>query len=157
MTNRPQRSRPCRGVTRVETRPTLVFVTVSTALRIPWLANEEVHSALRDIWFKADRWETGIYVIMPDHIHLFAWPGKIEHDLDAWIRYWKSIATKRLGSSACSWHNALSITQYGRSKARRQNEITFCRTRSAAASCRHPKIGHTRARFFGTTSGGKSG
>jgi putative transposase len=79
------------------------FCDGGTALRVPWLANNEVHSALRDIWFKADRWETGIYVIMPDHIHLFAWPGKIEHDLDAWIRYWKSLVTKHLGSSACSW------------------------------------------------------
>jgi REP-associated tyrosine transposase len=103
MSYRSQRSRPCRGVTKIDARPILVFVTVATALRVPWLANDEVHSVLRDIWFKADRWETGIYVIMPDHIHLFAWPGKIEHDLDAWIRYWKSLATKRLGSSACSW------------------------------------------------------
>jgi putative transposase len=103
MFNRPQRSCPCRGVIRIDARPTLVFVTVSTASRIPWLANEEVHLALRDIWFKADRWETGTYVIMPDHIHLFAWPGRIEHDLDAWIRYWKSLATKRLGSSLCRW------------------------------------------------------
>ena len=103
MFNRPQRSRPCRGVIRIDARPTLIFVTVGTASRIPWLANEEVHSALRDIWFKADRWETGTYVIMPDHIHLFAWPGRIEHDLDAWIRYWKSLATKRLGRSVCRW------------------------------------------------------
>src|ERR1700751_1107960 len=103
MSYRSQRSRPCRGVTKIDARPILVFVTVGTALRVPWLANDEVRSALRDIWFKADRWETGIYVIMPDHIHLFAWPGKIEHDLDAWIRYWKSLVTKHLGSSACSW------------------------------------------------------
>jgi putative transposase len=112
MENLPKRSRPCRGITRVETRPTLVFVTVGTASRVSWLANDKVHSVLRDIWFEADRWQTGIYVLMPDHIHLFAWPGGIEHDLDAWIRYWKSLATKRLGNSLrrwqdCSFHHTI--------------------------------------------------
>jgi putative transposase len=70
---------------------------------VPWLANDEVHAALRDIWLRADRWETGIYVLMPDHLHLLASPGKIEHSLDDWIRYWKSLATKRLGRSVCRW------------------------------------------------------
>ena len=156
MTYRPQRSRPCRGVTRIDARPTLVFVTVGTALRVPWLANDEVHSALRDIWFKADRWETGIYVIMPDHIHLFAWPGKIEHDLDAWIRYWSRLQPNVLEVRLVLGSNVLSITQSGRSKARRRSEITFCRTRSAAAFCRNLRIGRIKARFFGTRNGGRS-
>jgi len=42
-----QRSRPCRGVIRVDARPTLVFVTVGTASRIPWLANDEVQLVQR--------------------------------------------------------------------------------------------------------------
>jgi len=103
MSQLPQRSRPCKGVIKVDERSTLVFVTVGTALRIPWLANPEVHSVLRDVWFRANRWETGIYVLMPDHLHLFAWPGEVEHSLDDWIRYWKSQATKRLGPALCRW------------------------------------------------------
>src|ERR1700756_4723056 len=62
----PKCSGPCRGVTRVEARPTLVFVTVGTASRVSWLANDKVHSVLRDIWFEADRWETGVYVLMAE-------------------------------------------------------------------------------------------
>ena len=66
MENLPKRSGPCRGITRVEARPTLVFVTVGTASRVSWLANDKVHSVLRDIWFEADRWETGVYVLMAE-------------------------------------------------------------------------------------------
>jgi len=112
MIHYPQRSRSSKGVIEVASRPTLVFVTVATASRVPWLANDEVHSTLRDIWREADRWETGYYVVMPDHVHLFAWPGKIEHDLDEWVRYWKSLATKRLDRSVrrwqgCSFHHTI--------------------------------------------------
>ncbi len=34
---------------------------------------------------------------MPDHIHLFASPNCEETDFDAWVRYWKSMFTRRHG------------------------------------------------------------
>jgi len=32
----------------------------------------------------------GRYVVMPDHIHLFAAPGELQEPLENWIRFWKS-------------------------------------------------------------------
>ena len=41
----------------------------------------------------------GRYVIMPDHIHLFAAPTETDVDLDGWIRFWKSCFTKEIRRS----------------------------------------------------------
>ncbi len=33
-------------------------------------------------------------MILPDHLHLFAGPGELNTDFDAWVRYWKSQFSK---------------------------------------------------------------
>jgi putative transposase len=70
---------------------------------------------LRQVWIIADGWLVGRYVILPDHLHLFAapnpkWEGEAPAEppieppaLDAWIRYWKSQFTKQHGNSSHRW------------------------------------------------------
>jgi putative transposase len=70
-------------------RPTIVFLTVCTKGRIPWLATVENHDALRRTWERSEAWIVGRYVLLPDHLHLFAAPGRLEIELDKWVRYWK--------------------------------------------------------------------
>ena len=101
----PDRSRPVHGV-RVETeKPTIVFVTVCTKDRKPWLANVQVHEMLVSVWRKADAWLPGRYVIMPDHIHLFASPGRIDLPVENWVRFWKSQFTKHFGHPDRKWQS----------------------------------------------------
>lgn len=79
--------------------------------RTPWLANAAVHSLLREVWSAADAWLIGQYVIMPDHLHLFATPNPVwegeapaePQSFDSWVRYWKSQFTKRHGKVEHHW------------------------------------------------------
>jgi putative transposase len=91
---RPIRRHPAHGVlSRGSARP-IVFLTVCTRHRSPFLANAEAHAALAKIWRDETAWLVGRYVQMPDHLHLFAAPSTEAIALDAWVRYWKSHFTK---------------------------------------------------------------
>lgn len=91
----PKRKHPTHGLVLPDNDQTLiVFITACTKDRRPWLACDEVHQLLIDTWQRAEAWLIGRYVVMPDHIHLFASPGPIDLPLENWIRYWKSLFTK---------------------------------------------------------------
>ena len=93
---RKERKHPSHGVFIALHRPTIVLVIVCTKNREPWLANETVHQLLHQIWAEeATAWLVGRYVLMPDHLHLFAAPGSKDVSLDNWVRFWKSLFTKR--------------------------------------------------------------
>lgn len=102
--NPPRRRRhPVHGVLITSASPTIVFLTTCTKNRIPWLATSEVHTLLRRAWLNATARLVGRYVIMPDHIHLFAALGPREIDFDNWVRYWKSIVSKAHGNKDHRW------------------------------------------------------
>ena len=88
------RKKPAHGVRIDPSHPTIVFVTVNTKNRTPWLATSENHETLCATWGESSAWLVGRYVVMPDHIHLFAAPGRMEIPLDHWVRYWKSQFTR---------------------------------------------------------------
>ena len=102
------RHHPAHGVLVSSVAPTIVFLTVCTRGRRPWLADPEVHELLRAVWVDANAWLVGRYVLMPDHIHLFCAPNEegsagaspspaeaTVAPLDNWVRYWKSQFSKR--------------------------------------------------------------
>jgi putative transposase len=99
----PQRKHPAHGVLYVEGQPTIIFDTICTKDRNPWLANEEVHQCLREVWTDASAWLVGRYIIMPDHIHMFAALTKDEIEYENWVKYWKSQFTKRHKVAAHRW------------------------------------------------------
>src|SRR5260370_4694623 len=118
----PQPARRSRGVSEVERRPTLVSVTVRASAHSRSLADAIVHSILREVWLRADYWEVGTYVLMPHHLHFLTWPGQVECDLDKWIQYWNSLATKRLGKweygwQRCSFHHTIRSHESAEEKA----------------------------------------
>ena len=86
-----------------EDLPTIVFLTVCTRDRASWLADPTVHAALISIWRSATFWKAGPYVLMPDHLHLFVWPGTSPSDLDRWLRYWKSQFSNTIGNQSLRW------------------------------------------------------
>jgi hypothetical protein len=77
----PSREHPAHGVLIID--PAIVFVTVCTKHRQPWLANAIVHGVLQHAWKGAHAWLVGRYVIMPDHIHLFSAPSQTSIELDS--------------------------------------------------------------------------
>ena len=93
--DRAQRKHPAHGVLYVEGQPTIIFDTVCTRGRMRWLANDEIHQLLREVWAESSAWAVGRYIIMPDHIHMFAAATALEIEFKNWVKYWKSIFTKR--------------------------------------------------------------
>jgi REP element-mobilizing transposase RayT len=77
-------------------RAILVFLTVCTRDRKPILADPAVHALLRESWSLARDWRVGRYVLMPDHMHLFCAPGRVDYPpLRAWVKFWRSWVSMR--------------------------------------------------------------
>jgi len=71
--------------------------------RRKWLATEEYHGLLQTAWQEATGWLVARYVVMPDHVHLFAAPGEMDVDLDTWMRYWKRLFSSLHGRREHRW------------------------------------------------------
>ena len=77
----------------------LVLLTACTAKRMSVLDNAEAHSILNSLWhdsFTRNGWYVGRYVIMPDHVHLFAMPAGMAIPLNQWVALWKSISSRSI-------------------------------------------------------------
>jgi REP element-mobilizing transposase RayT len=77
------------------TTPTLVFLTVCSDKRKRIFANGDASQVLLNAWQRAESWQVGRYVIMPDHIHLFCAPIRESVPLRQWVSFWKSLASRR--------------------------------------------------------------
>ncbi len=102
MVNYPSRKRPAKGLLLDASPWILVYLTVCTKGREPWLASAEVHQTLRQVWAESRAWLVGRYMLLPDHLHLFASPGEEPVLLGNWVRYWKSRFSKQAGNP--DWH-----------------------------------------------------
>ena len=104
--NNPNRKHPAHGILDIDGQPTIIFDTVCTKFRKPWLANLDVVSILHDIWANdATAWAMGKYMILPNHIHFFAAATENVIPYENWVRYWKSRFTKRHRVSTDRWLN----------------------------------------------------
>ncbi len=97
------RRHPARGVLEDEGLPTLVFATICTRKRKPWLATPRVHRVLRSAWLRHKNWIVSAYVVMPDHVHFFAELGTEPGAFDDWITCWKRGAGRLLKNPDCRW------------------------------------------------------
>jgi putative transposase len=95
---RPVRRHPVHGIKYVDGQPTIIFETFCVKNRLAILANESFHSVLQKVASESTAWLTGRYVIMPDHIHLFAADVGNEIPYENWIKYLKSQLTKEMKS-----------------------------------------------------------
>lgn len=95
--------RPAHGILEYGSNPIVVFDTVCTKHRSQWLASDEVHQLLVDVWKQSTQWLVGKYVVMPDHIHLFAWATDNSGDYENWVRYWKSQFSKAHQNKSHRW------------------------------------------------------
>ena len=104
-TELPQRRKPTEGVRVDLGGPTIVFVTVCTKDRCPWLACQEAHELLVETWHLAEAWLVGYYLLMPDHLHLFAAPRDLRFTIEGWLQFWKSRFTKSHAHGEWTWQD----------------------------------------------------
>ena len=79
----------------------IYFVTVCTFKRRPILARDAVADVLVDELRHARArhcWAVGSYVIMPDHVHLFARPEIGARRMAEWVQMWKSVNSRRIAA-----------------------------------------------------------
>lgn len=80
----------------------IVFFTTSSYQRRKILASSQCHKILHDIWLRSaehDGWWVGNYVIMPDHVHLFARPEIGAQRMMKWVEMWKSVSSRRIAAA----------------------------------------------------------
>jgi putative transposase len=85
----PQRQNPSAGVHIFSGQSTIIFLTITTEKRVPWLAKEVVRRLLHQTRSEATAWLVGDYLLMPDHLHLFCAPRGLHFTIETWISYWK--------------------------------------------------------------------
>ncbi|MBD3298991.1 MAG: hypothetical protein GF341_10070 [candidate division Zixibacteria bacterium] len=73
-----------------DTKSPIILATIVTKDRRPWLADQTVHLHLRSAWQQATAWRAGHYVILPDHLYVFAIDDGSKLSPDEWIRFWQS-------------------------------------------------------------------
>ena len=119
------RKHPARGVLISSGQRTIVFLTVCTKDRLPWLAQRTVHEALKKIWHRTDTWLVGDYLLMPDHIHLFCAPRDMNVTLQRWVSYWKREFSCLHLPETGEWQRNFWDTRLRRSENYTENGITF--------------------------------
>ncbi len=80
----------------------MVFFTVVTHNRRRLLDNPDVHTILREIWLASGErngWWVGDYILMPDHVHLFARAGVSSIPMKKWVGLWKSLSSRRVAKA----------------------------------------------------------
>jgi len=77
----------------------IVCLTSVTHEQRETLATADAFRILTSIWqlsSEFDGWYVGDYLLMPDHVHLFARAGFEAKPLAQWIETWKSLSARRL-------------------------------------------------------------
>lgn len=77
----------------------IVFFTSVTSQRRHLLSQQSTHGILHTLWQRSGErngWYVGDYVLMPDHIHLFARASHNADPMRDWIKMWKSVSARRL-------------------------------------------------------------
>jgi putative transposase len=69
----------------------IVLVTACAYQRRRILARHDVHDLIRHAWTQAPEWAVGRYVVMRDHVHLFAAENEFQGcPLGQWVGKWKA-------------------------------------------------------------------
>jgi REP element-mobilizing transposase RayT len=79
----------------------IVFLTVVTHRRRNCLLDSVALESLTTIFQRSttyDDWFVGDFLLMPDHVHLFARATLDAKPLAHWVRTWKSLSARRISS-----------------------------------------------------------
>jgi putative transposase len=74
----------------------ILLITACTYQRRRILARKNIHDLIVDAWTQAPEWTVGRYVVMPDHVHLFAAENELHgYPLGQWVGKWKAHVSRR--------------------------------------------------------------
>ena len=113
----PGRHPPAHGVRIALGEPNLVFLTICTHGRRPWLTQPAARADLEAVWREADTWLVGHYMLMPDHLHLFCAPHDLRFTLERWVSYWKSRFRRRHLTEPWEWQRDFWDTRLRREES----------------------------------------
>jgi putative transposase len=85
-------------------RNPIYFFTACTVQRRSFLACKESFDCLEDISGRSaeiDGWFVGRFVLMPDHLHLFASPLPEAKSRAQWLKLWKAVSSRQLTKTFC--------------------------------------------------------
>jgi putative transposase len=97
------RQHPAPGVHIYSGQPTIVFLTICSQNREPWLAEPGVQEHLCAAWQSAQAWLVGYYLLMPDHLHLFCAPQDVSFTVENWVTFWKRQFRRLHRATTCRW------------------------------------------------------
>ncbi len=93
----PNRSQPALHLETLDWAGTIIFVTIAARVRKNYFATLRTATIFNRVWSTGSAWQVGEYVLMPDHVHLFARPcNPGVYGLRSWIAWWKSIVAREL-------------------------------------------------------------
>jgi putative transposase len=119
--------------------PVVLFVTLVIRPRVNALANERFHEALCATMIEANAWRVSSYVVMPDHLHLFAIPNSVPiMGIEPWARFVKRRISWRLGAHPeWDWQAGCWDTQM-RNRGGYEEQLSYTRmnpVRKGLAEC----------------------
>lgn len=91
---------PAKGVLSTYTNNCIVLLTVCSKNRRPILTESRIYGHLISLWQDSSYWVVGRYVVLPDHLHVFASPKENCLSIEKWVAYWKSIVSKNYKKDA---------------------------------------------------------
>lgn len=72
-----------------------------------------VHMHLRSAWQQALAWRAGHYIILPDHLYVFAVNAASRLGPAEWIRYWQSRFNRLHCRPSLRWSSSHTIRELG--------------------------------------------
>jgi REP element-mobilizing transposase RayT len=134
--------------------PPLYFVTFNVHQRRRLLANESVHTAFLEFARNGAKQDIAIgrYVIMPDHLHLFARGCSYDTLLSQWMRLLKRSFQPQSRNRGHIGSMVFSTMSFETGKVIPRNGTTFGKIRSVRVWLQSQMIGPGRARSSGSKS-----
>jgi REP element-mobilizing transposase RayT len=121
------------------------FLTVCTHNRARWLASEVNHQLLVWIWTIAAKWLVGHYVLLPDHLHLFAAPADPEFSFERGSATGRASSRSKQFVTNGSGKAAIGKRECEKARATLRNRTTLEKTRCERGWSIILTTGHTKA------------
>ena len=107
--------------------PVVLLVTACAKNRGQLFNNKPAHEALLDAWKNSIQWRVGLYLLMPDHVHLFCVPGVEDPEsVSDWAAYWKRLSGLRESCLTGVWQRDVWDTQM-RTLAHYEEKLSYVR------------------------------
>jgi putative transposase len=124
-----------KGIVLSSDMPLILWCTVCTHHRAPWLPQTAAMHALHHCWsHPSNAWLVGDYLLMPDHVHFFCCPRRVSEgvNIERWTAFFKDTFSKQVNNLAWRWQRGIFHTRM-RSNAHYQEKLEYTRDNPVTA------------------------